>query len=251
MWLQIHKSCWIPTDTIWIRIRIYNTAQNICNVSCFNFTIRLRNVATTSVAEPVRFWLAPAPSIFFTGPAPAPIKNRLWTIQKNLLTTVHTGTYFLTRKNSFMYKYLYLISLQSMLDQMKRITFRISFYLRWSRSWEPELGAGAGPLLRLLPKSTGSSSSTLATTALLCNMHYRHYIEFNLNFSHCCRPDSGSEDRYTAYYLVWILTFLFGSEVESVSLTFSSNLELDPNLVEWFKQKIKTTFAVPLCRYSM
>ena len=44
---------------------------------------------------------------FSPAPAPAPIKSRLWAIQ--IFFLLHT--YFLARKNSFMFKYLFLISI--------------------------------------------------------------------------------------------------------------------------------------------
>ena len=56
-------------------LQILKVSVHLTIYSIFNY---LRKI---SVAEPVRFW--PAPVFFSPAPAPAPIKSRLWTIQKN------------------------------------------------------------------------------------------------------------------------------------------------------------------------
>ena len=64
-----------------------------------------RGYSGTSVAEPVHFWPAPAPSIFFTGSGSNSYKKEGFQVQ--LLKFFKKHSFFLTGKISFIYKYLF------------------------------------------------------------------------------------------------------------------------------------------------
>ena len=61
---------------------------------------------TTSVAEPVYFWPAPAPSIFFTGSGSSSYKKKALNHKK-----CKQNSFFLTRKISFIFSICFLNSL--------------------------------------------------------------------------------------------------------------------------------------------
>ena len=80
--------------------------------------------------------------VFFS-PAPAPIKStgKLSTI----LIFYNNIPCSLLEKIHLFSRISFLISINSMLERTERISFRISsFYLRWSRSREPDLHTGSG-----------------------------------------------------------------------------------------------------------
>ena len=77
---------------------------------------------------------------FFTGSG-----SSLELFRKNFNNVPGTGTYFLTRKNSFIFKYRYLFFNSHLINvRTNEENIILLFYLRWSRSREPDLRTGSG-----------------------------------------------------------------------------------------------------------
>ena len=109
-----------------------------------------------SIFDLLRVIFSPAPAL-----APAPLKTRLSTIKKNFF--FNDGPPSLLEKNHLVLSICFLISIFSVFDQTKTISFRISSVLS---KVEPEPGAGPSHRLQLRPKSTGSA--TLDKLLIIC-----------------------------------------------------------------------------------
>ena len=127
------------------RIRVGHLWTNCTNL---NRQANTRHRSWPALPEPVKNGPAPA-----SAPAPAPIKSRFWTMNFFFYNKPTSSLDKIENLFISKYRYLFLISISSMLEQTKRISFRISFVLS---KVELEPGAGAGPShwLRLRPTKT-------------------------------------------------------------------------------------------------
>ena len=120
----------------------------------------------SSVAELVHFW--PAPSIFFTGfgsGSSSYKKEGFQTFKKKF----RHHSFFLTRKMSFIFKYLFLNSLLSMWELTKRISLRTSSVLSKVEP-EPDLNTGSDqkvPVATIVSDSHSSIPGQDPTMGLL------------------------------------------------------------------------------------